>query len=495
MRSTKLPYLSAVLLPALTLSLLGCEVSGQMTSAPRSAADEVAAQVTDVAGADAGREPAAASASASAAWPTYGGDLANTRHSRSEQAISPVNVQTLTTAWKVSGPAVTSTPAIVDGIAYFGNWQGQLVAVNAKTGASVWSTQVLPAGAVSQINSSPFVTDDTVYVTGANAVVAAVERATGKIRWKETVDTQRSLMLWGSPIVVDGVLIVGIGSFQVFLPATPAFRGNVVGIDAATGKLRWRRYLTEGSGISVWATAAVDPARKVAYLGTGQEYADGPSSPNSDALIALNYETGALVWSCQFTKGDRFQLGRAFGPDHDVGATPNLFEVGGRALVGVGDKAGRYVVVDRDTGAEVWRRKLTTGGANGGVMASAAYADGVLYVVSNDGTSGGLAGTGGGPGRATLFALRASDGTPVWQLNTTPGTFGALSVANGIVYVPTLAGQLRGYDVKSGKLLWSGNLGASMGGGISIADGMVYAGYGWTWAAAAQGGIMAFKLP
>lgn len=143
----------------------------------------------------------------------------------------------------------------------------------------------------------------------------------------------------------------------------------------------------------------------------------------------------------------------------------------------------------------MWLRKLTTGGANGGVMASAAYADGVIFVASNDGTSGGLAGTGGGPSRATLFALRAADGTSVWQVNTKPGTFGALSVANGVLYVPTLAGQLRGYDVQTGKLLWSGVLGASMGGGVSIADGMVYAGYGWTWAAAAQGGVMAFKLP
>lgn len=125
-------------------------------------------------------------------------------------------------------------------LAYFGTWGGQVQAVDAKTGTNVWSTQVLPAGVVSQINSSPFVTDDTVYVTGANAVVAALDRASGKVRWQETVDPQKSLMLWGSPIVVDGVLIVGVGSFQVFLPATPAFRGNVVGLDAATGKLRWR---------------------------------------------------------------------------------------------------------------------------------------------------------------------------------------------------------------------------------------------------------------
>ena len=38
-------------------------------------------------------------------------------------------------------------------------------------------------------------------------------------------------MLWSSPIVVDDLLIIGIGSYQVFFPVTPMFKGSVVGVD------------------------------------------------------------------------------------------------------------------------------------------------------------------------------------------------------------------------------------------------------------------------
>jgi polyvinyl alcohol dehydrogenase (cytochrome) len=430
-------------------------------------------------------------------WSSYGHDYGNTRSNPYETKIAPANVATLVKKWEFAESAVTSTPTIYEGSLYFGDWNSVLHAVDAKTGKEQWRAQVQPNQPPNQINNTVLATEDTVYTGAHGALMAAYDRKTGALKWSTNIDSQQELMLWSSPVMVGDIIVIGVGSYQVFLPNMPAFRGNMVGVNAKDGSVKWRTYLTEGSGVSVWSSAAIDTTRKLAFIGTGQEYTAGASTPYSDALIALRYETGEIVWSAQFTMGDKFQVGMAMGPDHDVGAAPNLFEVNGRALVGVGDKGGRYFAVDRDSGQIVWQRELTPGGANGGIMASAAYSNGVIFVASNDGTTGGSEGVGGGPAACTIFALNAADGSIKWQVLSMPGTFGALAVANGVLYAPSLAGELRGYDVNNGNRLWNVPIGMSMGGGITISDGMVYAGHGWVWGPIfpTPGGLVAYGLP
>ncbi|MET0285461.1 MAG: PQQ-binding-like beta-propeller repeat protein [Polyangiales bacterium] len=430
-------------------------------------------------------------------WTSYGRDFSNSRNNPLETAITPANVGTLVPKWSFTEGAVTSMPVVYDGVVYFGDWNARLHARDAKTGAEIWRAQVQEATPINQINNTPLVTEDTVYTGAQGALLAAYDRKTGALKWKNNIDSQMSLMLWSSPVLIDDTIIIGVGSFQVFLPANPPFRGSVVGVNAKDGTVKWQRFLTEGSGVSVWSTAAIDQTRKLAFIGTGQEYTTGASTPYSDAVIALRYETGEVAWATQFTVGDRFQAGRAEGPDHDVGAAPNLFEVNGAAWLGVGDKGGRYYALDRDTGRIIWKRELTLGGPNGGIMATAAYANGVIYVASNDGNTGGEAGVGGGPGACTIFALNAADGTTKWEVASKPGTFGALSVANGVLYAPSLAGEMRAYDVTTGARVWNVSIGMSMGAGVTVVNGMVYAGHGWVWAPVfpVPGGLVACGLP
>ncbi|HEX5658304.1 MAG TPA: PQQ-binding-like beta-propeller repeat protein [Polyangiales bacterium] len=430
-------------------------------------------------------------------WSSYGRDHANTRANPLETTITPANVSTLVQKWSFAEGAVTSMPAVYDGTVYFGDWNAVLHAVDAKSGAERWRAQVQEPTPINQINNTTLVTSDTVYTGAQGALLAAYDRNTGALKWSNNIDDQKSLMLWSSPVLIDDTIIIGVGSFQVFLPMTPPFRGSVLGVNAKDGSVKWQRFLTEGSGVSVWSTAAIDPTRKLAFIGTGQEYTTGASTPYSDAVVAIRYETGEIAWAAQFTVGDRFQAGQAEGPDHDVGAAPNLFELNGKAALGVGDKAGRYYALDRDTGAVIWKRELTPGGANGGVMATAAYANGVIYVASNDGNTGGEAGEGGGPGACTIFALNAADGTSRWEAPSTSGTFGALTVANGVLYAPSLAGEMRAYDVNTGARLWNQPIGMSMGAGITVSNGMIYAGHGWVWAPIfpVPGGLVAYGLP
>ena len=70
-----------------------------------------------------------------------------------------------TTHW-----GVTSTVAITGSMAYFGDWGGMLHAVNAKTGEKVWGTQLArsTSGLDAQLNASPFVSNDRVYLGGVD---------------------------------------------------------------------------------------------------------------------------------------------------------------------------------------------------------------------------------------------------------------------------------------------------------------------------------------
>src|SRR5438128_1285817 len=82
-----------------------------------------------------------ADAGTAAGWPGYRHDLANTGASPAETIINRGNVAKLTKSWSKSGVVgVSGTPAVADGVAYFGDWQGTMWAVKADTGDEVWHT-------------------------------------------------------------------------------------------------------------------------------------------------------------------------------------------------------------------------------------------------------------------------------------------------------------------------------------------------------------------
>jgi hypothetical protein len=180
--------------------------------------------------------------------------------------------------------------------------------------------------------------------------------------------------------------------------------------------------------------------------------------------------TGKIVGNKQFTMNDAWTYGTLVsgGVDGDVGATPNLFEVAGKPVVGVGDKPGTYYVLDRMTGDEVWKAKLTDGsGFQGGVMAPAAVANGSVYVVSNNGTRS-----------STVFALRSEDGMQQWKHDITDPTFGGPAYGNGVLYVGDQAGNIYALAAADGGELWKTSVPQRRGGGFSLVDGMLFTGYG-----------------
>jgi polyvinyl alcohol dehydrogenase (cytochrome) len=285
----------------------------------------------------------------------------------------------------------------------------------------------------------------------------------------------------------------------VFAPASPPFQGSVAGLDTATGAVRWRTPVC--TGVSVWSSAAVDQQSGLAYIGTGQSYT-APAGPMSDSLVALDYRTGRIAWSQQYTAGDVFSGDAPYGKDADLSAAPNLFTVGGRRLVGCGDKGGSYRVFDARTGEQVWADQLVVGTQLGGIEETTAYADGVIYAVANtEETTTSRADA--RPTKADLIAVNAADGTVRYRVALPAGGFGGVAIANGVLYYTTWDGILRAHDVRSGVPLFTRYIGdpdapgvveKGAAGGPAVANGYVYVGYGWTWGAIAGGGIRAFSV-
>jgi polyvinyl alcohol dehydrogenase (cytochrome) len=439
-------------------------------------------------GGDGERSATADPADAPPAWARVGYDLANTRAAVDETAVGPDSVAGLEPAWELRGvDGVTGTPVVDDGTVYVGDWTGHVRALDAATGEEAWDHD-LESG---YVGGSVAVDDAQVVVGTFDARIVALDRETGEPRWETPIGDHPKAVVFGSPVIVEGLVVVGVGSFEVFVPGDPpTFRGHVVALDAATGDERWRFWVTagdasEGPGVSVWSSPAVDTERGVLYIGTGQAYAP-PAPPRSDALLALDLRTGDEVWSTQFTAGDAWTIDRPSGLDADVGAIPNLFSAGGTDAVGVGDKAGTYRALDRDTGEVLWAAELTEGGLQGGVMASAAVAGGTVFVTSNDASQD-----------AVLVALDADSGDEVWRSDLGAHVTGPVTWANEVLYVADDSGRIAAYDAAGGERLWSHEVAFPAAGGIAVVDGTVYAGWGWWLAGAPEdpdGGLIAFRL-
>lgn len=414
---------------------------------------------------DAGRGLASeesVAATASAAWGHAGHDLENSRAAGDDEGVAPDAVAGLRARWDLTDVlGVSGTPVVADGTLYVGDWAGHVRALAADDGALEWDAALGDA----PVPGAVALADELVFAASSDGELHALDRATGDEAWTTPVDEHPAAMVWGSPVHVDGLVVLGVASDQELTGDTPTFRGSVVAFDAASGDEVWR-YRTsdadagDGPGVGVWSSPAVDVDAGRIYIGTGNNTAP-PTSSRSDALVALDLSTGEEVWATQLTAGDVASTG-------DVGATPNLLTVDGRPAVGVGDKAGVYHALDRETGEELWSAQLTEGGVAGGVNGSAAVADGVVYVASNHGGT-----------VADLFALDGDDGEVVWQTSVGGPVFGSVTWADGVVYVAEIGGYVRAFDDAAGAELWSEELPATAAGGIAVAGGMVYVGSGW----------------
>jgi polyvinyl alcohol dehydrogenase (cytochrome) len=474
---------------------------------------------------------------ATPAWNGWGADLQNSRYQAAAQArLSAAQVPTLRLKWAFGLPKSTSAygqPTVVSGRVFFGTDTGYVYALDAKSGCVHWSFMA-KAGVRNAMNVGPIKgrgkTHYAVYFGDLKANVYALDADNGALLWTSHVESHYTGRVTAAPALYGGRLFVPISSWEEYAARSLDYPccssvGNVVALDANTGRPLWKTYViaqvpaqvginSKGvpqyapAGGSVWNTPTIDARRRALYIGTG-DATTFPAASTSDAVMALDLMTGKVLWSVQVFENDSFLLAcvganrtdncpKVQGPDWDIPSPPILAQLHGRRLLLVGTKPGDILGLDPDhQGAVRWRKNI-----NGKAANVADYAvtrpPGVMWGGAFDGQKIYYGLTGGG-GAA---AVRADTGEVAWRVSLnadTPGTpkisFGAAASAiPGVAFLGGSDGNFIAVSTKDGGELWrfdtrrdfdtvnqvpahGGSIGAA---GATIADGMVYLAAGYS---------------
>ena len=496
-------------------------------------------------------------------WNGWGVDTSNPRFQPAAMArLTPTDVPRLKLKWAFAFPGdvrAFAQPAIMGGRVFVGSAGRHVYSLDASTGCIYWMADadfpVRTAITLGQQGRSW-----VAYFADQHANAYALDALTGKVLWETRVNDHPLAITTGAPALFEGRLYVPASSGEEVAGADPnysccRFRGSVTALEAASGKMIWTAYtipeepkptrknqkgvqLYGPSGAGVWSSPTIDTSKRVIYITTGDSYSDPPAR-TSDAFLALDLDTGKILWSRQMTAGDAFTVAcgnpaledscpQAKGPDFDFGSSPILVSLpnGRRALI-AGQKSGVVHAVDPDQQGEVlWQTRLGHGSALGGIQWGSATDGTNVYAALSDvgfravpaGTPGSRLGplgnialdprSGGG-----LFALKITTGERVWatpnpgcgdRLGCSPAQSAAVTAVPGVVFSGSVDGHLRAYSATDGRIIWdvdtaheyqtvngvAGTGGSIDGPGPVIVGGMLYVNSGYAFVGGAPGNVL-----
>ena len=457
--------------------------------------------------------------------------------------LAPGDIPRLKVKWAFAYPAAVrarSQPSFAYGALYVGSPGGAVYALDARSGCIRWTFETTAEVRTPIVVPPMSGKAKRAYFGDIIGQVYAVDAATGRELWKRRVDDHPSATITGAPVFYAGTLYVPVSSLEeaIAQPSYPCctFRGSVVALDAATGKLRWKRYTIDRapqpmgatkvgtkifgpSGAAVWNTPTVDARRGLLYVGTGNNYT-GISRGRSDAVLALALNTGRIVWSRQAVAGDAWNVGCMVGldscppnsgPDSDIGAGTMLATLAnGSQRIFVGLKNGTALAVDpAHRGQPLWSNRIGRGSIQGGIQFGMAFDGKRLYVPMADMANSMDASekvrlTNDGPPHPGLYALDPETGKILWRSPADeicagrkfcdPGILASITAIPGAVFAGHMDGRIRAYDSKTGHVVWQYDTthpiktlngamasGGSIGGGGPVVhDGILYtnSGYG-----------------
>ena len=466
--------------------------------------------------------------SSGASWNGWSADASNTRFQPAQAAgITASEVPRLKLKWAFGFPGAAEMygqPSIASGRIFVGSDAGFVYSLDASTGCVYWSflaqagVRTAPTvGAVKSQGAAKY----AVYFGDTHSNVYAVDAATGDLLWKQRVEEHPISRILGAPKLYKGRLYVPVSSAEEGISSSAqypccTFRGSIVALDAETGKQIWKTYtiaeplkptrknsagtqLYGPAGGAIWNSPTIDAKRNAIYAGTGDAYNEPPAK-TTDAVVAMDLDTGKMLWSMQDIKNDAWIVGCAgkdrsmncpddLGPDYDFSISPMLRTLPGeRQVLVVSGKSGYVLALDPDkNGAVVWKTGLAEKPPSyrGLIVFGGAADEQAAYFGLNE--VGGIAAvdlvTGEKKWLTPLAPAALPDSPP------RPGVSAAVSAIPGALFSGGWDGSLRAVSTENGKVIWEYSTvrdyttvngvparGGSMGApGPAIAGGMVYA--------------------
>jgi alcohol dehydrogenase (cytochrome c) len=288
------------------------------------------------------------------------------------KAINKDNVRRLRSAWTWSLPAGPNeiTPLVHDGVLFVHAFGDRVQALDAVTGDLLWQyARQLPRGVNPGVKRAIALHGDKLFVPTSDVHMVALDVKTGNVVWdQEIADRKLGFGMTGGPLVAKGKVMVGTTG--------RAPGGNViVGLDEATGKEAWRFHviaqpgepggnswnglpLDKRNGASVWIPGSYDATLNLAFFGPAQTYDTGPLRDLSrepgvtndglytDSTVALDPDTGKLVWHFQHQNNDQWDYDWAF--ERALVKLPLFGEE--RTVVVTGGKQGIFDQIDAAKG-------------------------------------------------------------------------------------------------------------------------------------------------
>lgn len=419
--------------------------------------------------------------------------------------INRSNVAKLRVKWAFGFPDAVrarSHPVVAGGAVYVGSQDGRVFALDRDSGCVRWTFRAR-SEVRTAIVISPWAAGDTqaqprLFFGDYLGNVYAVDAVNGELAWQQRPDSHSNATITGAPALHNGRLYVPVSSLEVISAIKPeyrccTFRGSVVAYDATSGKQIWKTFtiadepIAQGknsvgadrlapSGAPIWNSPAIDVKRNQLYVGTGENYSS-PANNTSDAIIAMNLDTGNINWVFQATAGDAWNgaceakdttnCPTEKGPDYDFGAATLLARAStGEDFVLGGQKSGMVWALDPANGKLKWQRQVSQGGLVGGVHFGMAVSGDRVFVPISDAMASALhAPREPNPG---VFALDLRTGEYLWKWHAKddvcngrelcmPGNGAAITTTPELVFAGSIDGYIRAHDTRTGEVLWSFN--------------------------------------
>src|ERR1051325_3433232 len=341
-------------------------------------------------------------------WPTYGGDLANSKYRPLDQ-INGANFNKLEVAWRFKTDSIGNrpefklegTPLMVNGVVYAtAGSRRAAIALDAATGELLWvhgeHEGARGAAAPRQLSGRglAYWTDGKVerilYVTPGYRLIE-LDAKTGalvptfgkggavdlKLEDDQTILpdlTTGEIGLQSAPVVAKDTVIIGAAFREGMTPKTMRNnKGYVRGFDVKTGKRLWIFHTIPVKGeygydtwengsaeytgnTGVWTQISVDEQLGLVYLPVESPTSDfyGGHRPGNnlfgETLVCVDLKTGQRKWDYQIVHHPIW--------DYDLSSAPILMDinVNGKAIkaVALPSKEAFLYVFDRITGQPVW---------------------------------------------------------------------------------------------------------------------------------------------